>query len=237
MDSTDDERELIRRLTEENRQQADQLRQQAERIQQLEAELQRLRELLEGKAGSKVAKKPVFKENYSLDRHAGRNAGRLRKRRGQQSTGRRPQEQKRELVTSEIDIYHTDANPKRCVLHREQFAWRIVEGRAVYIGYRIHDLPDSKELPLPPGLRTSRSEFGLEIILILAFLHDWIGVSLDHAREVLGFFTKLELSKSQADSLLSQLASDWDEQYDTIAELIALQMLVSIDETGWKVGA
>ena len=98
-------------------------------------------------------------------------------------------------------------------------------------------MPDSKELPLPPGLRTSRSEYGLEFILIPAFLHYWIGVSLDHAREVLGFFTKLELPKSQADSLLSQLASDCDEQYDTIAELIALQMIVSIDETGWKVGA
>lgn len=226
MDTRDDEQERIRRLTEENRLQA-------ERIRQLEAELQRLRELLEGKAVSKAAKRPVFKENYSLDRHVGRQ----RKRRGQQSTGRRPQEQKRELVTSEFDIYRADANPKRCVLHREQFAWRIVEGRAVYLGDRIDDLPDSKELPLPPGLRTSRSEYGLEIILILAFLPDWIGVSLDHAREVLGFFTKLELSKSQADSLLSQLAADGDEQSDTIAELIALQLIVYIDETGWKVGA
>ena len=232
MDTRDDERELIRRLTEENRLQADQLRLQAERIRQLEAELQRLRELLEGKAVSKAAKRPVFKENYSLDRHVGRP----RKGRGQRSTGRRPQEQKRELVTSEFDIYHADANPRRCVLRREQFAWRIVEGRAVYIGYRIYDLPDSKELPLPPGLRTSRSEYGLEISLILAFLHYWIGVSLDHACAVLGFFTKLELSKSQADSLWNQLAADWSEQYDTIAELIALQMIVYIDETGWKVG-
>jgi hypothetical protein len=32
------------------------------------------------------------------------------------------------------------------------------------------------------------------------------------------------------------LASDWNEQYDTIAQLIALQMIVYIDETGWKVG-
>ncbi len=50
------------------------------------------------------------------------------------------------------------------------------------------------------------------------------------------FFTGLELPKSQADSLLSQLATDWDKQYDTIAELIALSMVVYIDETGWKVG-
>ena len=141
------------------------------------------------------------------------------------------------MVRSEYDVYHANADPKLCVFCREQFAWRIIDGQAVYVGYRIHDLPDSKQLPLPPGLRTSRSEYGIEIILILAFLHYWIGISLDHACEVMRFFTKLELSKSQADSLLKQLAADWDEQYDTIAELIALQMIVYIDETGWKVGA
>jgi hypothetical protein len=97
-------------------------------------------------------------------------------------------------------------------------------------------LPGSKELPLPPGLRNRRSEFGIEIILILAFLRYWIGVSMDHAREIMQFFTGLPLSKSQADSLLSQLAGDGDEPYDTIAELIALSILVSIDETAWKVG-
>ena len=85
-------------------------------------------------------------------------------------------------------------------------------------------------------MRNSRCEFGIEIILILAFLHYWIGVSLDHACQIMEFFTGLKLPKSQADSLLSQLATDWDEQYDAIAELIALQMIVYIDETGWKVG-
>jgi len=104
------------------------------------------------------------------------------------------------------------------------------------VGYNIHDLPDSKELPLPTGLRNRRSEFGIEIILTLAFLHYRIGVSLDNACEIMRFFTGLELSKSQADSLLRQLAADWDEQYDTIAEIIALSMIVYIDETGWKVG-
>jgi hypothetical protein len=232
MDSRDDENERIRQLTEQNRPQADLLQQQAARIQQLEVEVERLKQLLAGKADSKTAKKPVFKENYSL----GRNARRKPKRRGRKSSGRRPKELKREMVRSEHDVYHADADPEQCVFRREQFAWRLIDGQAVYVGYRIHDLPDSKQLPLPPGLRTSRSEYGIEIILILAFLHYWIGISLDHACEVMRFFTKLELSKSQADSLLKQLATDWDEPYDTIAELIALQMIVYIDETGWKVG-
>src|SRR6266702_2183420 len=111
MDSRDDENERIRRLTEQNRQQADQLHQQAARIQQLEEELERLKQLLAGKADSKTAKTPVFKENYSL----GRNARRKRKRRGVPSSGRRPKEQKREIVSSEYDVYHGDVDPKQCI--------------------------------------------------------------------------------------------------------------------------
>src|SRR3954451_1054231 len=98
MDFRDDEKERIRQLTEQNQQQA-------ARIQQLEEELERLKQLLAGKADSKSAKEPVFKENSSL----GRNARRNRKRRGRQSSGRRPKELKRKLVRSEFDVYHADA--------------------------------------------------------------------------------------------------------------------------------
>src|ERR1700676_5398785 len=136
MDSRDDKNERIRQLTEQNRQQAAQLQLQAARIQHLEGELERLTQLLAGKADSKAAKKPVFKENYSL----GRNARRKRKRRGRPSSGRRPKDLKREMVRSEYDVYHADADPKQCVFRREQFAWRIIDGEAVYVGYRIHDL-------------------------------------------------------------------------------------------------
>ena len=45
-----------------------------------------------------------------------------------------------------------------------------------------------------------------------------------------------DVPQSQANALLNQLAADWNAQYDTIAELIALQMIVYLDETGWKVG-
>jgi len=204
--------------------------QQAERIKQLETEIENLKTLLGAKAESKAAKKPIFTENYSLDKNKRKNTRRKK------STGRRRRELKRDMIGDQYDIYWQDADPDACVLHREQFAWHIADGKAVYIGYNIYDVPDSKALPLPPGLRNSRSEFGIEITLILAFLHYWIGVSIDNACEIMRFFTGLDLSKSQADSLLSQLASDWDEQYDAITELITLSLIVYIDETGWKVG-
>jgi hypothetical protein len=214
----------------ELRQRDEAISRQAERIKQLEAEIDGLKELLAGKAEAKTAKKPKFTQNYSLSKN------KRKKKRRKKSTGRRSNDAKRTLVEHQYDIFWDDADRKRCVFHREQFAWRLIDGHAVYVAYNIYDLPDSKELPLPAGLRNSRSEYGIEIMLILAFLHYWIGVSLDNAREIMRFFTGLELSKSQADSLLSQLAADWDEQYDTIAELIALSMVVYIDETGWKVG-
>ena len=210
--------------------QAEKIARQKERIGQLEAENEQLRELLEGKADSKAAKKPKFTENYSLDKHQ------RKKKPRQKSTGRRSRAAKRDMIKENYEIYWENANPDDCVLHREQFAWRIMDGKAIYIGYTIYDVPNSKKLPLPSGLRNSRSEYGIEIILILAFLHYFIGVSIDKARAIMQFFLGLDLSKSQADSLLSQLAADWDEQYDTITELIALSLIVYIDETGWKVG-
>lgn len=212
-------------------QQAETIKQQEDLLVELREKVKRLQALLESKADAKAAKKPVFTENYSLNRNK-----RRKKKPKKKSTGRKPKQAKRELATQEIDIYAEGVSRDECTRRRSQLAWRIVDGKAVYVCYHIYDLPGSKNVPLPSGLRNSRSEFGIEIILILAFLHFWIGVSLDNACQVMEFFTGLSLSKSQANSLLNQLADDWNEQYDTIAELIALQMIVYIDETGWKVG-
>jgi hypothetical protein len=54
----------------------------------------------------------------------------------------------------------------------------------------------------------------------------WTSVSIDKACGILAFFTGLELSKSQADSLLSQLATDWRVEYDAIAKLAANAAIV-----------
>ena len=201
-----------------------------QRNQDLEQEIKRLKELLNAKGESKAAKKPVFKAEYSLKKNRGK------KKRRKKSTGRRVQAQKLGFVSDTEDVYRSNVNPQDCIAQRHQYAWRIIDGKARYVCYTIYDLPDSKNLPNVPGLRNSRSEYGLEIILMVAFLHYWIGISLDHVCDVLRFFTDLNLPKSQANSLLNQLSTDWADQYDTIAELLALQLVIYIDETGWKVG-
>ena len=104
---------------------------QAARIKQLEAEIEQLKKLLAGKAESKTAKKPRFTENYSLDRMN------RKKRRHKDSTGRRGQEAKQDTIAEQHDIYWPDADSDACTCHRQQFAWRIVDGKAVYVGYHI----------------------------------------------------------------------------------------------------
>ena len=223
----------IAELTKENEQLKEQNKKLEERIKRLEA-------LLATKVDAKSSKKPVFTENYSLERNK-LNGSQLRskdsdKKPAKKSTGRKPAEAKEHLVSDTIEIFPEVVDRDQCIHHRFQSAWRIVGGKAVYLRYDIRDLPDAANLPLPPGVRNSRSEFGTEVILILGYLHYWIGVSQENAISIMNFFLGLELSRSQADSLLTQLADDWELQHDTIAELIALQTIVYIDETGWKVG-
>jgi transposase len=200
------------------------------RIQELEGEVERLTGLLSAKGAAKGSKPPKFKENYSVEQ----NTRKGNKQRAP-STGRRSWADKMKMVNATVEIYEPWMKHSDCIVQRSQFAWRILKGQARYVQYQVYGLPGG-QLPSIPGLRNSRSEYGIEIILIMAYLHYWIGLSLDHACEVMQFFTGLPLSKSQAHSLLNQLSEDWAEQYDTIAELLARQLVIYIDETGWQVG-
>jgi hypothetical protein len=223
----------IPELEEQLRQRDAQIKEQAAQIKELEEEIEELKKLLVEKAKSKESKPPKEAANYSVARHEQKQR---KKRRRKKSTGRKPKDMKRDSATQIIDLYWYGVDRKKCVLRREQFVWRLIDGNARYVHYRIFDKPDSTELPPVDGVRNAKCEYGLEILITLAYLVYWTGVSIDKACEILTFFTGLELSKSQADSLLSQLAGDWQMEYDAIAELVAAAAILYIDETGWKVG-
>lgn len=208
------------------------LDQQEQRIKELEAENERLKQLLKEKGAAKGSKPPKFTEDYSVDKHKGKG----KSKRGGQSTGRRPQQSKLDLVNRYVDVYESGVSRSECIERRRQYVWRIIDGKANYICYRLFARPKTQPLPTIAGVRNSLSEYGIEIILIVAFLHYWVGISIDHACGVVQFFTGLALSKSQANSLLEQLSRDWQGQYETIAGLLSRQMVLYIDETGWKVG-
>ena len=210
-----------------------------ERIEELEsknralsAENEDLKKLLHEQGALKGAKKPEFKEDYSVEKSKGKG----KSARGKQATGRKPQDEKQDQVSRHLNLYEIGVTKKDCIEQGQQFAWRFIDGRAAYVCYHLYGLPGTKNLPLVPGVRNRRSEYGIEILLTVSFLHDWIGISLDHVCRVIEFFTGLSLPKSQANSLLAQLSQDWEQEYDPIAELLSYQMVIYIDETGWKVG-
>jgi transposase len=169
--------------------------------------------------------------SYSLDAETKR---RQRRRRRKKSPGRQPTEVKFADAEQFRNVYPDGARHADCELVRERAVWRIEDGKAVRVGYRIFAGPDGKE-PRIPGV-TPRCEYGIEVLVVLAFLVYLIGISLDKACAVLGFFCQLPLSKSEADALLRQLAQYWDDEFDTLCALIAHAAIVYMDETGWKVG-
>lgn len=159
---------------------------------------------------------------------------RQRRRRRKKSPGRQPTAVKFADADQFRNVYPDGVRHGDCQLVRERAVWRIEDGKAIHVGYRIFAGPDGKE-PRIPGV-TPRCEYGIEILVVLAFLVYLIGISLDKACAVLGFFCQLPLSKSEADALLRQLAQHWDNEFDMLCALIAHAAIVYMDETGWKVG-
>ena len=189
---------------------------------ELKAENKELRELLHQQGQTKASKAPKFSQDYSVERNQGKRKG----KRGKQATGRRPHGIKLELADEHISLYEPGVSKTACIERRVQYGWRLVGGAAKYICYHLYALPKSVNVPTVAGLRTPQSEYGIEIILTVAFLHYWTGISLDHVCSVMQFFTGLSLSKSQANALLNQLSDDWNKQYDTIAELLSRQLVI-----------
>ena len=165
---------LVAEVTQENQQ----LREENKQIKDLKERIERLEALLASKVDTKSSKKPVFTENYSLERNKLGNQD-SDKKPPKKSTGRKPREAKEHLVSDTIEVFPPDIDRSQCIHHRFQSAWRIVDGKAVYLRYDIRDLADSTNLPLPPGIRNSRSEFGMEVILILSFGPLTAGVTYD----------------------------------------------------------
>ena len=207
----------------------------------LEAELNRFRKRLaqyepevwyEGKRTETASETDRPSPSYSMGAEEKRRRG--RRRRKKKSPGRRPTEVKFADAKDVRDAYPDGIDPSDCQLVRERAVWRLEDGKAVLVGYRVFAGPGGVEGRIPSV--TPRCEYGIEILVVLTFLVYIIGISLDKSCAVLGFFCGLRISKSQADALLRQLARHWDAEYDTLCELIAHAAVVYMDETGWKVG-
>jgi hypothetical protein len=197
-----------------------------ERLAQYEPEIRR-----EAVPTGAAAARPT---DYGLEGESKRRQRRKRRRK-KKSPGRRPTEVKFHDAQRYQDSHPAGVRGSDCTLERQRVVWRLENGRAVLVGYRIFAGPDGQE-PRLPGV-TPRCEYGIAILVVLAFLVYIIGISLDKAGAVLRFFCQLPLAKAPADALLRQLAQHGDGEFDLLCHWIAHAAVVYMDETGGKIGS
>ena len=171
-------------------------------------------------------------EQYSEKAEEKRQAkGQKRKRPKPLRRGRISTAEKIAQAERTEQVYPEGIDPEQCKLSHTRVVWRFENGRSVLIAYEVYRRGNSfGQLPGVLG----RSEYGIEILISLAYQVYCLGLSLDKACKVMCFFQSLQLSKSQADSLLNQLARSWEQEFDALCMLLANSAVVYCDETSWS---
>src|SRR5271169_4687594 len=122
---------------------------------------------------------------------------------------------------------------QECQLSDTRPVWRLENGRAVLVAYQIYRGPKNQYGKIPGVI--GRSEFGLEIVVEIAYFVYVIGLSFDKVCLTLQFLQNLPLGKTQADSLLRQLSRHWQHEFDVLCTLLANSLVVHADETSWSI--
>jgi len=166
----------------------------------------------------------------------------------QKSRGRKPRKRNRPLRCGRITTADKIAQAKRtervfpsgvaksdCTLSHTRPVWRLENGQAVLVAYDVYRGPKSQFGKIPGVL--GRSEFGIEIIVAIAYQVYIVGLSFDKVCLLLNFFQNLRLRKSQADALLNQLSRHWESEFDGLCTLLANSAVVHTDETSWSLNS
>jgi transposase len=201
------------------------------------AEARQRADELEKKLGGGAA--AHVEQPYSMKaeekRQAARRGKSKRNRRKPLRRGRLTSASKLKLAEREEDIYPAGLDPQECRLSHSRPVWRLENGRAVLVAYHIYRGPRSQFGRIPGTL--GRSEFGMEIIVAIAYQVFIVGLSFDKVCLLLNFFQNLRLRKSQVDSLLNQLARHWEAEFDRLCALLANSAVVHADETSWSLNS
>lgn len=210
------------------------LEQQVARCTRLEKENERLRkrvEELESGGGAPPLETTQPDQSYSAETV---NERKKRRTKLKKKTGRKPGKDKLRCVARWEDVLPEDASKDDCELQLERPIWRIEDGRATLVGYRVYRRP-WQDAPRIPGV-LPRCEYAVEIHVLLAYLVYIIGVSIDKACQLLNFFCELPIARSQADAMLTQLGKHWEDDFDAICDQLVHAAVVHADETSWRVG-
>jgi len=200
-----------------------------ETIRDLKTENRQLKKKLTQIAESKQAKKPRFTENYSLSEQE-----KKQDKQTKTSPGRTPKASKPSPDRA-VHVYPDNIPHHQCTEVYTRYVIHIKDGQQEVVLYHLYQEKWTNNVAKLPHV-LPRGEFGLEVAVMLAFLVYLVEISIDQARTIMQVFTNVNLSRSQADILLNQLATLWEGEMDTIATILTVALLVHIDETGWKVG-
>jgi transposase len=200
---------------------------------ELEHRIAELQKQLGGPSGPAKLDQP-----FSMRAEEKRQEARGKKRRKRKDKGRRGRVRTADKVAQAErteEVYPDGLDPSACWLSHTRPVWRLEQGRAVLVAYRVYRGPDNQYGKIPGVL--GRSEFALEIVVAIAFQVYVVGLSFDKVCLLLNFFQNLKLSKSQADALLHQLARHWQKEFDVLCTLLANSMVVHADETNWSLNS
>ena len=151
-----------------------------------------------------------------------------RKKRGRKTTAEKVAQAKRTEKVFPAGLPAAD-----CWLSHTRPVWRLENGQAVLVAYEVYRGPNNQYGRIPGVF--GRSEFGMEIVLAIAYQVYVVGLSFDKVCLLMNFFQNLKLRKSQADALLNRLARHWEGEFDLLCMLLANSLVVQTDETGWSI--
>jgi hypothetical protein len=199
--------------------------------QRLQQANQRIEEL-EKKFGSPPTAKVA--EPFSMRAEEQRQIARGKKKRKRNKPARRGRlttADKIARATRTEKVFPPGVAEQDCRLSHTRPMWRLENGQAVLVAYQVYRRKN--QFGKIPGT-LGRSEFGLEIIVAIAYQVYIVGLSFDKVCLLFNFFQNLRLRKSQADALLNQLARSWESEFELLCTLLANSTVVHADETGWS---
>src|SRR3954451_22688112 len=202
------------------------------RIEELNRRIEDLERQGEGTPTAKVD------EPFSTRAEEKRQEARGKNRRKREPDGRRGRVSTDDEVAQAertAAVFPEGVPPDACGLSHVRPVWRLGNGRAVLVAYRIYRGPGDRYGQIPGVL--GRSEYGLEIVTEIAYLVYLVGLSFDKVCQLLDFFQGLRLGKSQANTLLYQLSRDWEREFDGLCTLLAHSLVVHADETRWSLNS
>jgi hypothetical protein len=208
-------------------------RQQQATQQELDGARKQIEDLKRQLGGSATHK---FSEPFSMRAEEQRQKARgqkQRKRKRRSKGGRRSSAEKIAQARRTEKVFPQGVPQADCWLSHTRPVWRVEDGQAVLVAYEIYRGPGNQYGKIPGVF--GRSEFGMEIVLAVAYQVYILGLSFDKACLLMNFFQNLKLPKSQAQSLMKRLARRWEEEFDVLCMLLANSLVVHTDETGWSI--